>query len=166
MTWRGECDCAVCNTVRLCAGRWRLGCCCSSRLMTSGSLSCLHLPSGQRGSRTSSAAVGSRVSNIRAIAAARPMSPVEPGIAQADIETAIRVNGIALKLLAISMSPCHPRRTRGGPIGPGNTGSECEARPSSLIWSGGSLSSDVHRHHRGGPRIQILGVWWPRERGR
>ena len=67
------------------------------------------------------------------------MSPAEPWIAQADIETTIRVNDKALKLLAIiiPMFPCHPRRTaRGGArreaIRParGNTGSECEVRPS------------------------------------
>ena len=83
--------------------------------MISGSLSSLHLlPSGQYGSRFLSS--GSQTSIICAIAA-RLMSPAEPGIAQADIETAIRMNDTALKLLAIPISPCHPRRTRGDPVG-------------------------------------------------
>ena len=61
---------------------------------------------------------GSLASIIRT-AAARLMSPAEPGIAQAGIETAIRVNDKTLKLLTIPIAPCHPRRTRGNPVGPG-----------------------------------------------
>ena len=84
--------------------------------MISGSFISLHLPSGQRGSRFLSS--GSQASIIRVIAA-RLMSRAEPGIAQADIETAIRVNDKTPKLLTISISPCHPRRTRGDPVGSG-----------------------------------------------
>ena len=84
--------------------------------MISGSLSSLHLPPGQRGSRFLGS--GSRATIIRAIAA-RLMSLAEPGITQADIdiETAIRVKDKALKLLTIPISPRHlsaPRARRYG----------------------------------------------------
>ena len=98
--------------------------------MISGSLSSLHLPHGRRGSRFLGS--GSRAPIFRAITALL-MSPAEPGITQADIDSTIRMNGQTFNLMTVPISPCHSQRTRGDPVGPSarvNTGSECEAQPS------------------------------------